>query len=107
MYTIWKYALIPGNNRFMIPKKAVFLDIQVQDGVPCMWAFVDPNVEKETCVIRIYGTGHQIPVEKEKLAYMGTFQIERLVFHAFYDLGESGTKESQSTLEKFSSEGPL
>lgn len=67
-----------------MPVGAKILTVQVQNGIPCMWAMVDPDASTEEVTIRVHGTGHPI-CDSAKLEYIGTFQIYGggLVFHVF------------------------
>jgi hypothetical protein len=45
---IWKWGINPTNDgSISMPKGAELLSIQVQRGIPCIWALVDPAAEKE------------------------------------------------------------
>lgn len=87
MNTIYKYPLqIEDRQVVEMPKNARILSIQVQNGVPCIWAKVNPKSEKEKRVIYIVGTGHDLEnFISDFCNYCGTFQIRggALVFHAF------------------------
>ena len=87
MKRVYKYLLAPN---VMMPKGARILCVQVQNGVPYLWALV-PSTEFETGMVTIerrvfwvFSTGQEIP---DELAthYIGTFQQGdgRLVFHVF------------------------
>jgi hypothetical protein len=84
--TIWKFEI--GTNKIIIemPKGAEILTIQTQYNVPCIWAMVDPNAEKELRHFEIFETGHEIyfdmGVERK---YINSFQLlgGDLVFHVF------------------------
>lgn len=81
MRKIYKYALeIVDRQALYIPGHAKLLDVQIQNGVPCLWALVDTNEEERERVIQIFGTGH--PAE-EAGAYVATFQFGLSVFHVF------------------------
>lgn len=66
-----------------MPVGAQILSIQVQRDEPQLWALVDPEKEKETRTLQIYGTGRDMPDFPGK--YLGSFQIagETLIFHVF------------------------
>ena len=88
MHTIWKFE-VPPQETFTanLPKRARFLDVQVQKGAPWMWFLLDPEAEKIERKFVVLGTGHPAP-EAEKLTHLGTFQIYGgdLVLHVFeYD----------------------
>ena len=82
--TIFKYTFnIEGKIELILPKGAEILRVYEQFGVPCMWAVVDIDVEKETRVFRIVGTGHKIDFDIDK--YIDTFLMANgnLVWHMF------------------------
>ena len=81
--TIWKYDLrLVDVQNVRLPVAAKILAVQVQRGVPRLWALVDPGAPEENRRIAIRGTGHPIDMAGE---YIGTFQVEggALVFHVF------------------------
>ena len=70
-----------------MPKGAKLLNVQVQDGVPYLYALANPLEANEPRPVKFYGTGKDIP-DADSLSYVGTFQIETnlrgfLVFHVF------------------------
>lgn len=81
---IFKYTIEP-DAYIEMPNGARILSVQVQNGVPVLWALVDPDAPLKRRDIRVYGTGHSIRLEVEDLEYLGTFQMHdgALVFHAF------------------------
>ncbi len=85
MTTVWKYQLkIVDVQDLALPRGAVLLTVQVQDGTPCLWALVDPEQHSlESRRFDIVGTGHEF--DSTGLAYVGTFQLRNgaLVFHLF------------------------
>lgn len=83
--TIYKYPLeVTDLQELELPEGAEILTVQMQTGVPCLWALVDPTADKKCRLIRIAGTGHFLNDEIEH-RYIGTFQMAggQLVFHAF------------------------
>ncbi len=84
--TIWKFPLSPPifspSLDSRMPEGAQILHVDVQDGSPMLWALVDPTRPRVIRDLRIVPTGSPVTGE-----YVGTFQLERLVFHLF-DLGE-------------------
>lgn len=85
---IFKYQIeVSGLQTIEMHTGSRILSIQTQQGMPCIWALVNPSRPKVGRRIGIYGTGHN--VSESVTEYIGTFQIEggSLVFHAF-DLGE-------------------
>lgn len=94
MLTIHKYNIqITDRQVLRAPARAMFLTAQPQMGKVCLWAVVDPSAPMNDYDIRIYGTGHKIlaPVKGHhsgfgtgpRLPYIGTAQVEELVWHVF------------------------
>lgn len=81
---IFKYPLEATDVQYLeLPARAQFLTVQVQNGIPCLWALVDPTQKKELRRIRTIGTGH--PIENDfDSTYLATYQLPGLVFHVFY-----------------------
>lgn len=85
MTKVFKFPLeISDEQKVLMPVGAKVLTVQVQNGVPCLWAECNPDAE---CVYRTFlirGTGHPIDdnIEKE---YIGTIQLYggSLVLHVF------------------------
>ena len=85
MKKIYKYRIeATDDQNIEMPVGAKILTVQNQYGIPCIWAMVDTNAEKERVHIKVYGTGHTIQ-DSDRLEYIGTFQMcgGALVFHAF------------------------
>ncbi len=83
--TIWKCMLRVDDLQIVyMPKGAKLLSVQIQNGVPCLWALVDPTEEQERRTIHMRGTGHNATLVKG-LDYVSTFQMRdgALVFHVF------------------------
>lgn len=83
MKAIWKYPLAVTDEQTVNMKQgAEILCVQVQDGVPCLWAVIDDVLPGRLRSFRLYGTGH--PVD-DLGRYVGTFQLHggSLVFHLF------------------------
>jgi hypothetical protein len=84
MKSIWKFPLeITDRQVVRVPRRAVILSVQTQNGVPCIWALVDTEEETEERTFFVYGTGHEC--FSEAFRFIGTFQVrqETLVFHLF------------------------
>ena len=94
MRIIYKYALaIQDEQLINMPKFAQILDVQVQSGVPCIWAFIDTDEERISRKIITYGTGEDVSGDFLRVpsrTYLATYQLteEGLVFHVF-DGGEA------------------
>lgn len=81
--TIYKYELRVDDEQFVdMPTGAKMMCVQMQHGKPCLWALVDPILEKERRTVIMCGTGHPMPYAGR---YISTFQMDggALVFHAF------------------------
>ena len=85
MKEIWKCPLdrIGGIISLDIPRGAKLLTVQLQGGIPTLWALVEKNAPYEdTRQIILLGTGHDI--DHELGEYLGTIQTEiGLVWHVF------------------------
>ncbi len=87
MKTIYKYGLSPADVLYIpMPIGADILCVQMQAGLPNLWAFVENNNPQVSRKIHIRGTGHDCAGAGK---YIGTFQMQdgALVLHAF-DAGE-------------------
>jgi hypothetical protein len=85
MITIHKFPLrVDDSVTVTMPNRAVLLDCQVQNGVPCLWAKVDTIDAKVQRTFRVIGTGHPID-DYESLRYFRTIQMHggSPVFHVF------------------------
>ena len=88
MKTIWKIELKTADEQLIeLPLSALILTMQTQNGKPCIWFLVDPDIPKEEWKekkIMIYGIGHQIKKLNPGI-YIGTYQLSSgdLIFHVF------------------------
>lgn len=88
MKTIYKYTL-PETADVQIVRMPVdfqILTLQLQHGVPTIWALVDDNDPPVVArKFRTIGTGHDFRDSAEFPVYVGTFQINggMFVFHVF------------------------
>lgn len=84
MKTIWKFPLvITGEQTVEMPGRAKILTVQVQDGVPCLWAVVDPQVPTRPRIIECHGTGNPSVKPGADLDHIGTVQMAPFVWHFF------------------------
>jgi hypothetical protein len=85
--TIWRFPLaITDQQELLIPLGAKILTVQARQGIPCLWAVVDPSAPRVLRFIKTVGTGHDLPLGDCAWSYyIGTYQIDdgRLVFHVF------------------------
>lgn len=63
-----------------MPDKAKILSIQVQDGMPTIWASVDTLEKTVKRKFYIYGTGQTIAFPKERF-HIATIQLNGFVWH--------------------------
>lgn len=83
---IWKFPLRSEDTQVvMMPTRAEILTVQMQDGVPTIWALVDPTANREQVKIIIVGTGRLF--DTRDLHYLGTVQEPiGLVWHIFMEV---------------------
>lgn len=83
---IYKYPLTHGSvQQIEMPYDAEVLCVQMNNGIPCLWALHSKEKGVAKLSFEMFGTGHPIPEGTRK--YIGTFQVEELgamyVFHVF------------------------
>lgn len=82
---IHKYLLnFSATQALTLPAHAIILSIQIQNGVPALWAAHNEPVNAyEQRIIDMYGTGEVMPENPGK--YISTVQIHggNIVFHFF------------------------
>lgn len=83
--TIWKYPVPIADNFILeMPRSADILCVQMHRGRPRLWALVDPSAPTEERTFSVVGTGNPADhVRHEPEFYIGTFQVEVLVWHLF------------------------
>ncbi len=83
MNKIYKYKLeiISERQRIEAPFIMKDLSIQLQNGIPCLWAAVNTDSDLILYEIIIVGTGCEVPQDAEE--YIGTVQIGQFVWHFF------------------------
>lgn len=82
--TIYKYPLeLEHLQGVTMPKDATILTVQVQRGVLCLWALVNPEAPPQLREIEIFGTG--LPIQEWTRSYIGTVQMQEgmLAWHVF------------------------
>lgn len=84
---IFKYELqVTGRQVLSLPMGSEILTVQVQRGVPQLWALVDPSGNLVPTTIKMFGTGNPIDCNLEVDGYyISTIQLNGgdLVFHVF------------------------
>jgi hypothetical protein len=81
---IFKYPAPIGDSLVLeMPRRAKVLTVQLQHGLPQIWALVEDDGSAVPRAFRWFGTGHT--VERTAGSYVGTVQLEggALVFHLF------------------------
>lgn len=96
--TIWKFEFaIDDNILIEMPEGAEILSVQIQKGIPCIWALVNPLAKKTERQFELYGTGHEMECndlsighemefnENLERKFIETFQMinGNVVFHLF------------------------
>jgi len=90
MRKIFKYEFeIEKRFSLNLPMVNEIVHVECQDGTPCIWAIVDPDVATEPTDFRVVGTGHPIEDDEyDTLYHQGTFQQGPFVWHLFQVLKE-------------------
>ena len=85
MTTIYKFPLkLEALQQVDMPAESKILCVQMQYGVPCIWAVVEWGaINQWSRTIRMIGTGNEAPGETDD--YIGTVQLDdgALVLHVF------------------------
>lgn len=80
---VYKYQITNKKRQDIeLPEGAQILSLQLQKGIPTIWALVDPEAVTYTRRFFVVATGEEIG---DHLEYVGTFQVpeSELVFHIF------------------------
>ena len=80
MKTIYKYPLNSHDCTLQLPKGAEILTVQLQNGIPTLWALVNPTTVTEERHICIVGTGWDV---EDTMKYITTYMDGYFVWHAF------------------------
>ena len=84
MSRIYKYEISWGRALIALPCGAQVRHFGMQEGVPFLWAEVDPTAPLETRFFILFGTGQDIPAGG---VYHGTVHHGAYVWH-LYEEGE-------------------
>ncbi len=80
---ILKYPLtLTDRQTIEMPTNASIIHVNGQNGVPCIWAEVNPG-ETGSRTFYIVGTGHDIPTGRVR--YIGTYHSGPFVWHIYED----------------------
>ena len=89
MTTIFKYPLqIADRQTIEMPIGAQVFSVQVQDGIPCLWALVDTQAAKVIRTVYALGTGHDLAhMNGLTTLFISTIQLDggSLVYHVFLE----------------------
>jgi hypothetical protein len=84
MITIYKYQFrIADKTIVVMPQGAKILSVQIQNGVPTIWAMVVTEMKTEERVLKCYGTGHEIDTFAIQGKHLATLQVNGFVWHIF------------------------
>jgi hypothetical protein len=84
MITIYKYQFrIADETIVVMPQGAKILSVQMQNGVPTIWAMVVTESKMKERTLRCYGTGHELDTFAIQGTYLATLQINGFVWHIF------------------------
>ncbi len=91
MKTIWKFELETTDQQTLkMPNGAEILTVQIQHGVPCLWAMIYSDEPLEDRIIEINGTGNPVRDPCQMRKYIGTYQLQGGAFigHVFERLSK-------------------
>lgn len=82
---IYKYPIQLTDQQIIhLPLYAKIISAQLQNGVICLWAILDPEAVDLTRRIVIAGTGHPMP--DLPLRFIDTVQDGSFVWHVFEEI---------------------
>lgn len=83
MRRVYKYVINPLVDGVVnLPEDAEVLHTAFQGDALCLWAMVDTEAKPIARKFRVFGTGHDIPLD-EDIVYIGTAFTGYFVFHIF------------------------
>ena len=81
--TVWKFPLYITDTQFVrMPDGAEILHVDLQDGLMCLWAKVDPDASEVDRRIHVSGTGNPCP---DDARHVGSVLMPPLVWHVWED----------------------
>jgi hypothetical protein len=80
---VWKYTLPVGGGEVSMSVGATPLTVGAQGGQLVLWALVEPSETLEQRRFIVYGTGHDIPFQRDQLRYVASTTMGPLVWHVF------------------------
>jgi len=87
MKRVFKFELkLATLQDVMMQEGAIVQSIEVQKGVPYVYALVDPSLPKKPVEFFMFGTGHEVP--DGPIQFIDSFQLSdgQLVFHVYLKL---------------------
>ncbi|MBE4949927.1 DUF7352 domain-containing protein [Chryseobacterium culicis] len=82
MKTVYKYKIEKKNRQTIeMPSRSQILCLQLQGGCPYIWVAVEPIGSSVNKTFDTYVTGEALPDYPG--VYIGTYQIDELVYHVF------------------------
>lgn len=87
---IWKYPLVSDASPLAdeiclrMPSIRDIIVLQLQNGVPTLWAVVDPDAQMEDVWFHVIGTDQPMP--DKNLSHIGTWQQSYFVWHLFEEV---------------------
>jgi hypothetical protein len=96
MRTIYKYPFnVSDVVELELPRGARVLHIDVQGGLPCLWALVDTDNPPERAAFRLFGTGQPLPDDVTHTGHVTTFFHGPFVWHVFRSPGDQPALEGR------------
>ncbi len=84
MTTIYKHEIeVHDTFVLQIPMYGHILKVAKQGDKICVWVKGDTQRESVPITLRIFGTGHPLPIEEENLTYLDTVVMGYFVWHVF------------------------
>jgi len=86
MTQVWKFSLENKESQeFEMPLSYEILTLQLQNDIPVIWVKVeaDNNWPKRRVVIETFMTGNEWYFTNCPRHYIGTYQLDGLVYHVF------------------------
>lgn len=87
--TMWKATLRPERFQWVtFPKAPVIRAVGLQHGRIQLWAEVAPSLPPDSIGVYILATGEEFPIDVGR--YLGTVQLDTLVWHVYLQWGAHG-----------------
>ena len=77
---IYKYQIYSYKCKIEMPAGSKILALQIREGIPCIWALVNPKKHPVIRTFITYITGEEVSLTDD---YIGTYQIGWYVGHVF------------------------